>query len=138
MKKSPWKRYAIAAGFGAGVFLLLMAARGGFTASEPAELWQVVSDSLFVPGVLMAAFGLLLFAADGGVFDMLKFGLMKAFGFLMSKKKREAVPATFYDYKEMRDAKPRAKVAHLLIVGGVMIALAAIALVMYGQYEPIA
>ena len=76
-------------------------------------------------------------AADGGVFDMLKFGLMKAVGFLMSKKKREAVPATFYDYKEMRDARPRAKVAHLLIVGGVMIALAAVALVMYGRYEPI-
>ena len=137
MKKSPWKRYAIAAGFGAGVFLLLMATRGGFTASEPAELWQAVSDALFVPGVLLAAFGLLLFAADGGVFDMLKFGLMKAFGFLMSKKKRAAVPDTFYDYKEMRDAKPRAKVAYLLIVGGVMLALAAIALMMYARFEPI-
>ena len=64
MKKSPWKRYAIAAGFGAGVFLLLMATRGGFTASEPAELWQAVSDALFVPGVLLAAFGLELYAGN--------------------------------------------------------------------------
>ena len=137
MKKTPWKRFAAAAGAGAGLFLLLMATRGGFTAADPAELWMIICDALFVPGVLLVMLGLLLLVADGGVFDMLKFGVQKALSVVMTRKKRESLPATFYDYKEMRDARPRAPVTHLLAVGGVFILLAAAALAMYGQYEPI-
>ncbi len=137
MKKTSWKRYAISAGIGTSMFLLLMAIRGGFTAADPAGLWLAICDALFIPGVLLVAFGLLLFAADGGVFDMLKYGVQTAFSFLMTKKKRESLPKTFYDYKQMRDARPRAPVAHLLITGTVFIALAAAALAVYGQYEPV-
>ena len=64
-------------------------------------------------------------------------GVQTAFSFLMTKKKRESLPETFYDYKQMRDAKPRAQVAHLLITGAVFIALAAAALAVYSQYEPV-
>ena len=137
MKKSPLKRFAITAAAGTAVFVLLAVTRGGFSASDPAEKWRALSDALFVPGVLLTAFGLLLFAADGGVFDMLKFSVQKVFSVLMTRKRRDALPGTFYDYKEMRDARPRAPVAHLLIVGAVFIVLAAAALAMYSQYEPI-
>ena len=135
MKKTSWKRYAIACGTGAGLFLLLMITRGGFTATDPAERWQVICDALFVPGILLVMMGLLLFAADGGVFDMLKFGIQKALSVVMTKKRREALPATFYDYKEARAAKERAPVAFLLIVGAVFIVLAAAALAMYSRYD---
>ncbi len=135
MKKSPLKRYAIACGIGAGLFLLLMITRGGFTATDPAEQWLAICDALFVPGVLLAMTGLLLFAADGGVFDMLKFGVQKALSVIMTKKRREALPATFYDYKEARAARERMPVAFLLITGAVFIVLAAAALAVYSRYD---
>lgn len=137
MKKSPWKRIAIASGIGIAIFLLLMLTRGGFSPEDPAEQWRTICDALFVPGIILMAVGLMLFAADGGVFDMLKFGLQKALSVFMTRKKREGLPETFYDYKEMRDARPRAKVAYLLVIGAVFIVLAALALVMYNQYDPV-
>ena len=137
MKKSPWKRIAIAAGIGIVLFLLLMLTRGGFSAEDPAEQWRIICDALFVPGILLMAVGLILFVSDGGVFDMLKFSLQKALSVFMTRKKREGLPDTFYDYKEMRDARPRAKVGYLLAVGAVFIVLAALALVMYNRFDPV-
>jgi len=54
----------------------------------------------------------------------------------LPKKKREALPKTFFDYKMEREAKERAKTGHLLIIGLVFLALAGIALIMCGQYDP--
>ena len=135
MKGSSWKRYAAAAGLGLGLFLILTFTQGGFVEEDPAVRWRIFCDALFVPGVLLASFGLLLFAAGGGVFDMLKFGVIKAFSVILPKKKREALPRTFFDFKTEREARERAKTGHLLITGLVFLVLAALALVMYSQYD---
>ena len=136
MKGNSWRRYAISAGIGTAIFLLMMFTQGGFTEPDPAVRWRIICDALFVPGVLLAAFGLLLFAAGGGVFDMLKFSVMKAFSVILPKKKREALPKTFFDYKTEREARERTKTGHLLIVGLVFLALAGTALILCGQYDP--
>ena len=137
MKGNSRRRYLITAGVGTGIFLLLMLTRGGFSETDPAARWQILCDALFVPGALLASFGLLLFAADGGVFDMLKFGIQKALSVIMTKKKRESLPKTFFDFKTEREAKEKVKTGHLLIVGAVFLVLAVLALVMYSQYEPV-
>ena len=138
MKGASWKRYCITAAVGAGIFLILMLTRGGFIEQEdPADKWRILSDALFVPGILLASFGLLLYAAGGGVFDMLKFGVTKAYSVIMTKKKRESLPKTYFDYKTKREAREKVKTGHLLIVGTAFMLLAAMALVMYSQYDPI-
>ena len=137
MKGAAWKRYAIAAGIGTGIFLLLTFIQGGFVEPDPEIRWWILCDALFVPGILLVSFGLLLFAAGGGVFDMLKFGVIKVFSVLMPKKKREQLPRTFFDFKTEREAKERAKTGHLLVTGLVFLLLAAAALVMYSQYDPL-
>ena len=137
MKGKPWKRYLITAGIGAAIFLALALLQGAFTEKDDAERWRIICDDLFIPGALLTSFGLLLFAAGGGVFDMLKFGVIKAYSVLMPKKKRDDLPKTFYDFKQEREAKERAKTGHLLVVGIVFLALAALALVMYNRFEPV-
>ena len=54
---------------------------------------------------------------------------------LRFSEKREALPRTFFDFKTEREARERAKTGHLLITGLVFLALAALALVMYSQYN---
>ena len=137
MKGSAWKRYCIAAAIGTGLFLILMFTRNGFSDQESlSDRWHILCDALFVPGALLVSFGLLLFAAGGGVFDMLKFGVTKAYSVIMTKKKRESLPRTFFDYKMEREAKGKVKTGYLLVVGAVFLLLAALALLMYNQYDP--
>ena len=83
MKGASRKKYAVAAGIGTAIFLLLTFVQGGFAEEDPEIRWRILCDALFVPGILLGSFGLLLFAAGGGVFDMLKYGTIKAFSFLM-------------------------------------------------------
>ena len=137
MKGASWKRYAVVAGIGIAVFLLLTFVQGGFVETDPEIRWRILCDALFVPGILLVSFGLLLFAAGGGVFDMLKFGTIKALSVLMTRKRREMYPKTFFDYKMEREAKERVRTGHLLIVGAVFLVLAAGALAVYSQYDPI-
>ena len=132
-----WKRYAVTAGIGIGLFLLLTFTQGGFVEPDPAIRWRILCDALFIPGVLLVAFGLLLFAAGGGVFDMLKFSVMKALSVIMTKKRREALPKTFFDFRQEREARDRARTGHLLVIGAVFLILAALALVMYSRFEPL-
>ncbi len=137
MKHFPWKRYAVTLGIGSGAFLLLMLGRGGFAAADPAGQWRAVSDALFIPGILMTSFGLLLLVADEGVFDMLKFGVMKVFSMIRSEKKRAEMPRTYYDYRVERSEKPKVRISHLVMTGLFMMALAGIALAICNGYEPV-
>ena len=132
-----WKKLLIDIGVGMAVFLVMMLFRGGFAAAESAERWQQVSDALFVPGVLMLSVGLLVWAADCGVFDMLAYGLKKAFSVMRSEEKRAAIPKTFYDYRMLHDARERAHIGHLMLAGLLFIIAAAFALAMYARYEPL-
>ena len=135
-KGPSWVRYAVAFGIGLVIFLILAVTRGAFSAEDPAEKWTIICDALFVPGALLTAFGLLFFASNGGVFDMLRFGVTKALSVMLTKKRRDELPHTFYDYKKEREAKGQAHSAYLIIVGLVFIALAGAALVMYYQFAP--
>ena len=137
MKGVSLRRILITAGVGTGIFLLLMLTRGGFAEPDPAARWMIICDALFVPAALLLSFGLLLFAAGGGVFDMMKFAVTKAYSVILPRKKRELLPKTFFDYKMEREAKERAKTGHLLIVGAVFLALAVLVLIMYNQFDPV-
>ena len=137
MRNSGWKRWLAAAAAGIAIFLLLAVTRGGFDAESPEEMWLILCDALFVPCALMTAFGLLLFASKGGVFDMLRFGVQKALSVILPKKKREEMPKSFYDYKVEREAKGHARMGHILAVGIVFLVLAGLALMIYNRYEPV-
>ena len=137
MRNSPWKRYLAAAIAGIAVFFVLMTTQGGFTAEDPAEKWRIICDALFVPGVLLTALGLLLFASNGGVFDMLRFSVMKALSVMLTRKRRDDLPRTFYDYKKEREAKGQAHMGYMLVVGVVFLLLAGAALLMYNQFDPV-
>ena len=135
MRDNAWKRYLASAAAGIAIFLLLAFTQGGFTAEDPAEKWRIFCDALFVPGALLTSFGLLLFASKGGVFDMLRFGMQKVIGLILPKKRREALPRTFYDYKTEREARKQTPLGHMLAVGIVFLLLAGLALIMYNQFE---
>ena len=135
--KPRWRSYAITAGIGLVLFLLVFGLQGGFPETDPGTKWRLICDGLFIPGALFLGIGLLAFVSQNGVFDMLRFGLMKVFSVMFTRRMKDDQPKTFYDYKLLKDQREPGSVGHLLWVGLAFIFLAGVALAFYSQYEPL-
>ena len=118
-------------GVGLVLGLVTFIVQGGFAAREQEPLWRAVCDALTVPGVLLTCMGLLSFVSEQGAFDGLSFGVCKAFGQILSEKRRNAMPKTYYDYVTAKREKQRSKPRTTLFVGLGFLLLAGAALAVY-------
>ncbi len=116
-------------GFALGV--VTFAVQGGFKRGNEEALWHAVCDALTVPGILLTGMGLLSFVSEQGAFDGLSFGVRKAFGQILSEKRRNAMPKTYYDYVTAKREKQRSKPRTTLFVGLGFLVLAGAALAVY-------
>ncbi len=98
----------IAAYFSAGLIVAfaVAATRGLFTAGEIPEIRKTASDGCFVASVCLIGFGLLLFAGNGGAFDMLAYGVKSVFSVFLPEEKRKT-RETFYEYSARRQSKKK-------------------------------
>lgn len=123
-------QYIITAAIGIVLAIIIMFARYQIhTAPDVKTAMQALSDSFFVPGVCIAGVGLLIFASNGGVFDMLAYAVRWFF----VRFKRDINARKYKDYYEYREAKKEEKrsFAFMLIVGLAFIALAGIFIIVY-------
>ena len=121
--------YIVSATVGIVIFITIICAKKIWNADETYETMQILSDACFVPGVLLAGMGLIIFASNGGVFDMLAYGMIRFFD-LFRKDPRNKKYKDFYEYREAKKGRKRS-VAFMLIVGCAFIALAVIFLIVY-------
>lgn len=126
--KKIWK-YLITALVGLVVALLILFCKGTFNKTAVLPVLADLSDAFFVPGVLLLGVGTLLFASNGGAFDMLAFGIMKLFD-LFKRDLTKVKYRTFYDYRQAQKEKKRS-FAYLLIVGAAMVVVAAVFLIVH-------
>lgn len=120
--KKRWN-YLICATLILVVALFMSLQKGLFSAGTAGEVFRILSDSFFVPGIVFVGCGLLGFAASKGTYDMVSFGvgrLMRNFVPVMDKHKYD----DFYRYKQKRDEEGRSWKPYLLISGGVAVLLA--------------
>lgn len=123
--------YIISAVIGIVIFIVIICAKGIWKYDEEREVLRILSDAFFVPGVCLAGMGLLIFASNGGAFDMLSYAVIRFFD-LFKRDVRNKKYKDFYEYREAKKDKKRG-MAFMLIVGLVFIALAAIMLIAYYQ-----
>ena len=105
------------------------------------ETWQhtgqlligELSDAFFVSGVMLTCFGLLMWSANHGAFDMLSYGIMKLFD-LLKKDLTKVKYRTFYDYREAQKGKKRS-FSVSLVVGVCFIVIAFVFVVIYNNYK---
>ena len=125
--------YLITAAIGAAIAILIMFAvyrvqTYAPTAENAKNIMKILSDSFFVPGVILSGVGLIIFASNGGAFDMLAFAFIRFFDLL-----RKDVKGKYKDYYEYRQAKKdrHTKMFFMLAVGLVFIAIAVVFLIVY-------
>ncbi|HPJ02382.1 MAG TPA: DUF3899 domain-containing protein [Candidatus Limiplasma sp.] len=119
-----WKRYLITFLIGAAETLLMLLVRGSFGKTDILERYRDISDSLFIAGCLLAGMGGLIFVSENGVFNMIKFGVIKVVSMIRSEKHRAETPKTYYDYLQGEAEKPSAKYGYLLMNGLIFITAA--------------
>lgn len=95
------------------------------------EVWSILCNAFFVPGILFTGMGGLSWIASEGSFDMLaysfsRYGLHNLIPHIPKAKFED-----FYEYKEMKDAKGRHWNANLLFVGLIGIAISIVFLIVY-------
>ena len=126
--------YIITSIVGIIIFIIIICVKAIWNAGETHIVMQILSDACFVPGVLLAGVGLIIFASNGGVFDMLTFAVIRIFdAFRKDCKNRKY--KDYYEYREAKKDKKRS-MAFMLIVGAIFIVLAVIFLIVYMQYKP--
>ena len=114
--KKVWS-YLIAAATCLVVAVIYMLAYGVFTIDDTALLYKVLCNAFFIPGILMALFGGLVFCTNEGALDMLAFGFSKLFD--LFRKKDQIKYHTYYDYKQSKKDKRTGKgaVTAMVVVG---------------------
>lgn len=125
-------KYLIPSLICAVIVIVILATRGSFVKSGKALIGDLC-DAFSVPGMAMTCFGLLVFATNGGAFDMLAFGVIKLFD-LLKRDLTKVKYRTFYDYRQAQNEKKRAYVNFLIV--GVGFLLVGIAFLLVYEYYP--
>lgn len=91
-------RVSISFAIGVALFLVIIFSKGITHSESQKDMYKILVDGLFVPGILLLGAGLLVFVTDGGAFDMLAYGVIKLVD-LFRKDYDKRKYKTFYDYK---------------------------------------
>ena len=124
------KKYLIT-GIAALVLSFLIAlSRGIFEKTTTIDVLHVLIDSTFVVSVLFIAFGLLIFSANEGTFDMLAYGMTSFISLFKKDRESYLKYKTYVDYKEAK-ADKKHSFAHIVLVGVGVLAVCMVFVVFY-------
>ena len=112
--------------------ILIMVSKDLFVQTNAKEIYKILTDSFFVPGIVAMCFGLLIVASNEGTFYIFTYG-MQSFINLFRKDRGKIKYKTYYDYKEaMSDNKK--PYGFILLVGTVFVAVSLIFTVLWLNY----
>lgn len=114
-----------------GLFMIfgILLAKDIFQVKGKEEIYHILTDAIFVPGVLITGYGILVMANNEGAFDMLTYGVIKLFD-LFKRDLTKVKHRTFYDYRQAkRDSKN--DFGYLIIVG---VSFIVVSLIFYYLY----
>ena len=126
-------QYSITTGVCAIITFVLLIIKGVFNNPETKELMKYFTDSFFAVGIICAAFGLLVFASNGGAFDMLVYGVYR-FLTLFKKNHTDVKYQTYYDYHIAKAERKKTEFLFMVIVGLLFVGISMIFLIFWYQY----
>ena len=127
MKK--YTGHIVTAIIGLAIAVAIMVGKDIFAANSLKAAMHILVDAFFVPGILLACFGLLVFSSNEGTFDMLSYG-MSSFINLFRKDMKKMKHKTFYDYRMAKHATSK-PFLYIIFVGLFYIGISLICLAIY-------
>lgn len=125
-------KYIITIIIGLLIALLIANSKNVFSETNIKNVYHILSDSFFVPAVIITGFGLLIYVSNEGIFDGLTFAIMSFINIF--KKRPEKKYDSFYEYKERKKAN-KMQVKFVLISGLIIMAIAVVMYILYTTVE---
>lgn len=110
------KKYLITSALALLLTFLITLSRGVFEKENIVDVLHVLIDSTFVVSILFTGFGLLIFSANEGTFDMLAYGMTSFISLFKKDRENYLKYKSYVDYKEAR-ADRKHGFAHIVLVG---------------------
>ena len=110
------KKYLITSVLALLLTFLIALARGVFEKENTVDVLHVLIDATFVVSVLFTGFGLLIFSANEGTFDMIAYGMTSFIALFKKDRESYLKYKTYVDYKEAK-ADNKHSFAHIVLVG---------------------
>ncbi|MCQ2424251.1 MAG: DUF3899 domain-containing protein [Clostridia bacterium] len=126
-------KYGIATLIAAGLGYLFLTKEGYASSLPPVDRYHILCDAFMVPGLLLIMFGLLVFVANTGFFDIFAFSVKKVVRLMFPAL--EYSKEKFHEYRERKNEEGRVRgYGFLFIVGGVFTLIGAVFLVLFYRY----
>ena len=135
VKDRRWLPYVITTAVLVVLTLLVAWAEGAYTSTE---IWLALwlwGDSFAIPGAVCLAVGILVWASNGGAFDIFAYGGRSFVRMFKKKYTRDKKYPTYYDYREARKNVKR-NFLYMVIVGGAFLTVGIVLLVVGSQLSP--
>ena len=110
--------------------LLIANSKELFEQTDLKTIYHILSDSFFVPGIVITGFGLLIFASNEGVFDGVTYAVMSFINMFKSKEERKY--SSLYDYKQKKHAV-KTKTGFILISGLIILTFGIVFYILYSR-----
>ena len=125
-----YKEYVITTAIGLAVAAWTCISRSIFTAETVEDVFTILSDAFFVPGILFLCIGLILVAVNEGIFNAISYGMKILGRSLFAKKDEKIIEEEFHAY-HARVSKKKIKVKHFLLVGAIYVVISVIFVIVY-------
>ena len=131
MKNKKWMPYVITTAIGLLVAVLVLYSRNVFSETlDTAALMTALCDAALIPGGLLFCVGLLLWIAETGQFDMLRYGFHFVYAMFVPSA-RISERDSFYEYKTQRNEKRKKSPKFLIWIGLGFLLLSVIFVIAY-------
>ena len=110
--------------------LLIANSKEVFKQTDLKTIYHILSDSFFVPGIVITGFGLLIYASNEGAFDGVTYGVMAFLN--MFKSKQEKKYSSLYDYKQKKHAV-KTQTGFILISGLIVLTFGILFYILYSR-----
>lgn len=122
-------KYGVTLLIGLIAAFIICCTKGIFSKKTLADVYHILTDAFFVPGVIILCFGLLVFASNEGNFTMMSYGIKRFFS-LFKRDISKELGQTYADYKLAHKGEKH-PILYLLICGGVLIVISILFLFLY-------
>lgn len=125
-----FSKYLIVPFIGICAVALFVWSRDIFAQTDAREIFKILCDAFFIPGILICAAGLIVLSSNEGAFDAISYGLTSFIN--MFKRDPSKKYDSFYDYTSSRSEK-KTPFAFLLITGGGFLLVSMIMWILYAN-----